>query len=226
VENDIQQRTVHLETTVVVDESQFPEPVHEEANSRARRADHLGEGFLTDLRDYSFRNAFLAEMSQQQQNARKSLFAGVEELVDQIFFVADVACQQVRYKEIGKRVLAVERAQHRLLFHSKKITIRQGLRGPHAYQLTGQRTFAEEVVLTHDADGRFLSGFRNYGEAHFTLLHVKDRVGLVSLGEYRLLFWNSKYPSTFADRREECIRVEVPHTANHSSFGHVCFLSH
>jgi hypothetical protein len=82
VENDIEQRTVHLETTVVVDESQLPEAVHEEADSGARRADHLREGFLTDLRDYGFRNAFLAEMSQQQQNARKSLFAGVEELVD------------------------------------------------------------------------------------------------------------------------------------------------
>ena len=64
VENDIQQRTVHLETAVVVDEAQFPEAVHEETDPRAGRADHLGQSFLTDLGDHGFRNAFLAEMRQ------------------------------------------------------------------------------------------------------------------------------------------------------------------
>jgi hypothetical protein len=34
VENDIEQRAVDLQPAVVVDETQFPEPVHEEADAR------------------------------------------------------------------------------------------------------------------------------------------------------------------------------------------------
>src|ERR1035437_4233190 len=82
VQNYIEQRAMDLQTAVVVNESQFPEPVHEEAHPRAGRADHLGQSFLTDLGDNGFRNALLAEMSQQQQNPGESLFTGVEELVN------------------------------------------------------------------------------------------------------------------------------------------------
>jgi len=81
VQNDIEQRTVDLQTAVIVNKTQFPEAVHEEADSRTGRADHLGQSFLTDLRNNGFGNAFFAEMSKQQQNASQSLFAGVEELV-------------------------------------------------------------------------------------------------------------------------------------------------
>jgi hypothetical protein len=50
---------------VIIDETQFPKPVHEKANPRARCAHHLGESFLTDFRDHNFRLSVLAEMSQQ-----------------------------------------------------------------------------------------------------------------------------------------------------------------
>ncbi len=58
-----------LKPAVVVNESQFPKPVHEEADTRAGRADHLGQRFLTDLGHNSFGNALLAEMSKQEQKS-------------------------------------------------------------------------------------------------------------------------------------------------------------
>jgi hypothetical protein len=42
-----------------------------------------------------FHFAFLAEVSQQQENPGQTSFAGVEELTDEIRFVPDVAVQQV-----------------------------------------------------------------------------------------------------------------------------------
>ena len=42
VQNYIEQGAVNLPTTVVVNETQFPEPVHEEAHSRTNGANHLG----------------------------------------------------------------------------------------------------------------------------------------------------------------------------------------
>ena len=67
---------------VIVNKSQFPEPVHEKANPRASRAYHICEGLLTDLGDYSLGLPFLAEVSQQQQNPSQSFFAGIEKLVN------------------------------------------------------------------------------------------------------------------------------------------------
>src|SRR5690349_11170854 len=65
VENYIEQRAVDLQTAVVVDESQFPEPVHEEANPRAGGPNHLGQGLLTYFGNHALGHAFLAEMGEQ-----------------------------------------------------------------------------------------------------------------------------------------------------------------
>jgi hypothetical protein len=42
VENNIKQRAVDLQTAVVVNETQFPEPVHEKADPRPGCAHHFG----------------------------------------------------------------------------------------------------------------------------------------------------------------------------------------
>ena len=66
VKDNAEKGTVNLQgvASVIINESQFPEPVHEKANPRASRADHLGQGFLTDFGNGDFVLAFLAEMSQ------------------------------------------------------------------------------------------------------------------------------------------------------------------
>jgi hypothetical protein len=51
----------------IVEETQFSEPVHEKTYPRAGGTDHLGQGLLTDLRDYSLGHALFAEVSQQKQ---------------------------------------------------------------------------------------------------------------------------------------------------------------
>jgi len=83
VEDNIEQRTVNLQSVfAVIDKAQLSEPVHEKANSGPGCAYHIGESLLTDPGDDHLRHAFLAEMSQQEQNPSESLFAGIEELVD------------------------------------------------------------------------------------------------------------------------------------------------
>jgi hypothetical protein len=53
VENNVEKWTVNLQIIpgMIVNESQFPKPVHEKANPRASRAYRLCEGFLADLGD-------------------------------------------------------------------------------------------------------------------------------------------------------------------------------
>lgn len=69
MQNYIEQGAVDLEPTFyspsVVNETQFPEPIHEEADSRTSSSHHLRQGLLTDFRHHGFRVAFFAEMSEQ-----------------------------------------------------------------------------------------------------------------------------------------------------------------
>src|SRR4029077_17342175 len=46
VQHDTQERRCDLKAAVVLDETQFPELVHEKIDPRARRADHLRQRFL------------------------------------------------------------------------------------------------------------------------------------------------------------------------------------
>jgi hypothetical protein len=67
VEHDVEKRTVDLQciSSVIINEPQFPEPVHEKVNPRARCAYHLCERFLTDCRNQNLGLTFLAKVSQQ-----------------------------------------------------------------------------------------------------------------------------------------------------------------
>jgi hypothetical protein len=93
VQDHAQKATMDRQTTViaVIDKAQLPEFVHEMTDSRPGRANHLCQVFLVDSGKYRFGFTFLAEMSQQQKHSSQTLLAGVEQLINQIGFVADVA---------------------------------------------------------------------------------------------------------------------------------------
>src|SRR5260370_38558673 len=80
VQNDTQQRAVNLQPafrpTRVIDKTQFPEPVHEEAHPRTSRAHPLGQTLLTDLRNHRLRHPFLPNMSDQKKDPGQPLFTG------------------------------------------------------------------------------------------------------------------------------------------------------
>jgi len=203
VQNDIEQRAVYLQTAVVMNKAQFSEPVHEEANPRAGRANHLGQSFLTDLGHNGIGNSLLAEMSQQQQNPGESFFTGIEQLVDEVIFVADIARQQVRDKHVGKRVFAVKHTHHHLLVHPQQLAVGHGRGGPHAQELPGQRSLTKKVSLADYADRRFLARLGHYREPHFAFLNIEDSIRRVPLCVNPLLFQNRHKLPAIADRREE-----------------------
>jgi hypothetical protein len=85
---------MHVVATVVY-KAQFPESVHEEADSRTGCAHHFCQGFLAQSGDRHFGHAFFAEMCHQEKHSRQALLAGIEKLIDQIILIADVSLQQV-----------------------------------------------------------------------------------------------------------------------------------
>ena len=102
VQDDVQERAVNLQAIVVVNEPQLAELVHEEADPRSGGADHLGQGLLTDLWNYRLGPSFLAEVRQEQQHPRQPLLRGVEQLVHEIFFNANVAGEEMRDEPLEK----------------------------------------------------------------------------------------------------------------------------
>jgi hypothetical protein len=60
---------------VIIHESQFPKPAHEEAHPRTSCPHHLCQRLLTDSGNSNFVLALLAEVSQQWEHPGKSLFA-------------------------------------------------------------------------------------------------------------------------------------------------------
>ena len=64
--NDVQQGPVNFNSAVVVDETHFPEFVHEKRHAWARCSYHLGERLLTDFGNRGFlSDSVLAEASEQ-----------------------------------------------------------------------------------------------------------------------------------------------------------------
>src|SRR6478672_10920226 len=70
-----QQAAMDFEMSVVINETQFAELVHEVADTRAGRADHLGECFLTDLCENWLGSALLSKIRQQEQKPRQPFFS-------------------------------------------------------------------------------------------------------------------------------------------------------
>ena len=174
--------------SVIVNESQFPEPVHEKTDPRPRGAYHLCEGFLTHLGDYSLGSAFLAEMSQQQKNTSKALLTGIEKLVNQILFIPNVPCQQICHEHVGKGMFPVKHFHHVRLIDSHHCAIGHCGCGAQAERLPCKATLSQEIALVQNAYGGFLPGLRHNGEFYLSFLYIKNSIGRVALSKDRLLF--------------------------------------
>jgi hypothetical protein len=94
-------------TTVVLNETHLPEPIHEETDSRTGGADHFGEGFLTHFCNERYRFRFLTKVGHQQEKPGEALFAGVEQVIHEVCLHANIPGKKVGKKSLGKLRLLV-----------------------------------------------------------------------------------------------------------------------
>jgi hypothetical protein len=100
VQDDAQQSRVDLKPAVIFDEPELSELVHEEIDARPRRPNHVCEQFLRELGEDRLRFVGHTVPCEQQKRASKPFLAGIEQLIDEIFFNADVAGQHERDEPI------------------------------------------------------------------------------------------------------------------------------
>ena len=89
---------MHPDAVFVINKAKTAEAVHEEADAGPGCSDYLGQGFLGHGRNAGSQFIRLSKLSHQEQRAGQSLFARVEELVDQIGLGALAAGQHHRQK--------------------------------------------------------------------------------------------------------------------------------
>src|SRR6185437_13274870 len=183
----------------VMNESHFSKTVHEEADPRAGGSHHLRQGFLTDLWKYTFLYPFFAKTRQHEKDAGQTLFAGIEQLVNQIFFVPDVPRQQVGDEHFGEGRFAVQRLHHGVLLNPKHGAIGDRSCGVHAEWLTGKRSLTEEAPVAQNANRRFFAGLGNNCELDLSCLEIKNRVGGIPLRKNSPLLWKEHGFSALAD---------------------------
>ena len=84
MQNDIEQGFMNTDTTVVLDEAELAEPVHEEADARTCGSDHFSQCLLRDRWNERLRLAGLAELRHEQKYSGKTLLAVIEQLIDEV----------------------------------------------------------------------------------------------------------------------------------------------
>jgi hypothetical protein len=77
-ENHVQERTAKDEFTVIIDETQLPELIHEVIHARASGANHFRQQLLRNLRYVRFEAVLLTVTRQPEKSAGETLFRGIE----------------------------------------------------------------------------------------------------------------------------------------------------
>jgi hypothetical protein len=169
--------------TAVIDETQLPEPIHEQVDPRPGRSDHLRQVFLIDAGHDCFGPAVLPKVRQQQEHPSQALLAGVEHLVDEIRFVSDEAGKQMPGKCLRESRFFVEHSCHRRLLDLGQRTISHGSRRDYAQRLTGEASFTEELTGAQSGDNRFPAIVRGHREPHLASQEKVHGIRRLSLHE-------------------------------------------
>ncbi len=111
MQDHAQQRLIHFYSSVVFDKAEFSEFVHEEIYPRSRSADHARQGFLRDFWQEVQGLVGLSVARQKQQRPCQAFFAGVEELIDQVFLDANVVREHVGDEMVGQFMFGVQYPQ-------------------------------------------------------------------------------------------------------------------
>src|SRR5216684_5169760 len=162
----IQQGSVNLDLSVVIDISLFSEPVHEETHARSRGADHFRQRLLAERNRSRLSDAFQRDVRQPQQQTREAFLAAIEEMVDQVVFHLAVAGQQIGDEKSREARLGIEGGQHGPPCHRGDHAVFHGLAAGVAPFRALDACFAEELPLIQDSDHRFLAVLGQHGELH------------------------------------------------------------
>src|SRR5579862_3579278 len=177
-----------MNLTIVLDEAQFTEFIHEKIDSRPRRPDHLGQRLLGYFGERLLEIAWLSITREQQESASQAFFAGVEELVYQILFHANVSCQHVSNEPVGKFVFPVKYSNHLAFSNDEHSCGQNRYRSRHTNGLACQASFSEKIPRTQNRYNGFSADCVDDSKLYATVLNVHYIFSSIALCEDDLFF--------------------------------------
>jgi len=139
-----------------------------------------GKKLLADLWD-RLHFPILAQIGQQEQQPCKTLLAGIEELVYQVFLDAHVSRKQKLREHFRECLILAEHSRHRTFLHSDDVRFTRGDSSRHMQWLASETSLAKEISLPKDCDHPLLALVRNNLQLNLSVIDVKYRVGGISL---------------------------------------------
>ena len=138
--------------------------------------------FPAHFRDERYRLGFLAKVGHQQQKSSEAFFAGVEEMIHQVRFHANVPGKQIGEKAFGKFRFLMEQARPLPALSTRMMVLRWTARGGgHAKRLARQTALAKKATFRQDGDDGFFALLGYSRELHLAALDVEHRIRGVSL---------------------------------------------
>src|SRR5581483_734965 len=112
VQDCVQQGTMHLDLSVVADQSELAKFVQEKTHAGSGRPYHLRQGCLIDRSLDGCWLAVFSEVGQQKKKACQPFLTRIEYLVYKIFLDAIAAGHQVSHEKLREPRLLAEGRQH------------------------------------------------------------------------------------------------------------------
>ena len=194
---------------VVLDKAELPESVHEKADARTSCSHHFRQSCLTESGNRHFGHTFRSETCHQQKNARQSLFAGIEKLVDQIILVSDIPPQEVLHEQSRQFWLQSHFTPEGGFLDIQKNAICQGRRGRHAYKLTGEAAFSEKVAHAQDSKNSFSTVISYYAQPYLAGLDEKQSIHVITLSENLFFFRKRNHSPPLANTGKKRKGIEI-----------------
>jgi hypothetical protein len=186
VQDNAQEGRIDVDLAVILNEAQFPEFVHEEIDSGARCANHLGQHLLRHFGKYLLRLVLVAVMREQQKSSRQPLLAGVEELVYQVLLDANVSRKHVGNEAVGELVFLVQYANHLVFFNDEHVGRRNRGRSRYANGLARHASFPKKVARSQNRHNDFFAGLIDDRKPHTAFLNIHNILRGIALREDRL----------------------------------------
>lgn len=182
MQDDVEQRFVDANAAFVFDVTHSAKPVHEKADARTGRADHLGQRFLGDGRDEGLGLTGLAVVGHEKKYAGEAAFAGVEELIDEIGLNTNAAGEHELEEEIGERSLLMQDLKHVVAVDAHHDASGDGGCCSHAESSKAcDGFFADEVSRGKEGHCGFFAGLGDDGKFSAAGVKIEDGVGAAAL---------------------------------------------